>query len=143
MKSRIKTIIVFVILGGLFLSVQAASQTNPDGAVNAETSRMLREKKVYGYLNQTLLREFAKGYSKISGIRIVLTQEVNNLLDIAVDVHDDSGVTKPMSEVLDSVISFVNKQYKLNLEWKVIDGVVVIKKVNGSTVLPDNSATVN
>ena len=143
MKSRIKTIIVFVIFGVLFLSVRAASQTNPDNAVNTETSRMLREKKVYGYLNQTLLREFAKEYSKISGIRIVLTQEVNNLLDIAVDVHDDSGVTKPMSEVLDSVISFVNKQYKLNLEWKVIDGIVVIKKVNGSTVLSENSAPVN
>ena len=65
------------------------------------------------------------------------------ILIIAVDVHDDSGVTKPMNEVLDSVISSVNKQYKLNLEWKVIDGVVVIKKVNGSTVLSDNSATVN
>ena len=44
-----------------------------------------------------------------------------------------------MGEILDSIISVVNDKYKLNLEWTVIDGIVVVKKVSGSIELSDNS----
>ncbi len=139
MKMHVKALIALVILGALVFSVRAVPQTNPDDKINAETYRLLREKKVKGCLNQALLRECASAFSELTGIKIFLTAEVNSLPGIAVDVNDDAGVKKPMGEVLDSIISFVNKEYKLNLEWKVIDGIVVIKKVNGSAVLSDNS----
>ncbi len=143
MKKNVKTLIASAIVSSLFFSAWAVSQTNPDDKINADTYRMLRKVKVGGSLNQALLRECVMAYSELTGIKMVLTKEVNSLPDIAVNVDDDSGVKKPMVEILDSIISVVNDKYKLNLEWTVIDGIVVIKKINGSIELSDNSDSVD
>lgn len=138
MKRNVKTLVALAIFSSSFFSAWAASQ-NPDDKINADTYRMLRKVKVGGSLNQIPLRECVMAYSELTGIKMVLTKEVNSLPDIAVNVDDDSGIKKPMGEILDSIISVVNDKYKLNLEWTVIDGIVVVKKVSGSIELSDNS----
>ena len=72
------------------------------------------------WFNQCLLRECTPYLSKISGIKIELTERLNKTIDLAVDLHLDTNKEYYLRGVLLMMIEFIEKEHGIKIKIKPV-----------------------
>ena len=80
------------------------------------------------YFNQALLRECIPYLSKISGVKIDLSERLSKKKDIAVDLHLYTGKEYSLKDVLLMMIKFIEKKHGIKIK---------IEEVNNNHIVLD------
>jgi len=84
----------------------------------------------YANFNQTLLRDCTIYLSKESGIKIELSDEVNKIDDLYVDLTNETK-NRSLDKILDDIINFIRKEHKTDLCWKRMKDKILIYREQG------------
>lgn len=90
--------------------------------------------------SQELLRELISETNQRFNTKIELSEEANQILDLALDLRGDLKKKVTVSFFLNNIITVLNEEYKKNLNWYTTDGktfFIIVGKVP-ENILPKN-----
>lgn len=82
------------------------------------------------YFNQALLRECTSYLSKISGVKIDLSERLNKKNDLAVDLHLDTSKEYHLKDVLFMIIGFIEKKHGIKIKIEPVSNNHIVLDLN-------------